>query len=427
MKHNPYLHVLLYLLPLWTSAYISTLISTHHQHPRRPTCHDRTNTALFGRKKGTLGENVSAGSIPKKKENNRTMKNANTSNSEKKGNVVKISSSLSEWAKTLGGEQEQEETTRQSSLVSSATKNDDVGVGVGSSNDENDTVTNYKSFDRESSSSSSSSSSKKSSVVGKNSSRRERTNIRQVSIDAKVLQIKQQLDDITDLISSKNLPVEDLVSKIKALTQLPSPVTLKALLNQKAKDYTLAWVGSDEAICHIGTGLHKVPLARLQDIFITIGRDGGGESKTFRLMEVIRILGPFPNVRNTLEGKVTKINSQEYDNGDDDVALKNSGALRKDTIQICYDSIMDGLGKQINAGTVDNLRFVDLEVLFADEQALVCVVPPNLLSNKGDDDSNDTVEGTGTGLDRIGEKGENVLLFLQEKDLDYKLEELRAA
>lgn len=379
-----------------------------------PSCRKTTTTELFGgRKKGTLGRNVSVNNIPKKKTKTIQKKDENS---------VKVSSSLSQWAKTLGDQsssnneqaspKEEEEAREQTTtFVSSASTSDERSVldSLMDNDDDTDAVTNYEPFDRASSpmsSSSSSSFNKKS--IGKNSRRRERTKIRQASNDMKILQIQKSINDITQLISSKNLPVEDLVSKIKSLTQLPSPITLKALLNQKARDYSLAWVGSNEAICHIGTGLHKVPLARLQDIFLTIGRDGSGEGKTLRLMEVIRILGPFPNVRNTLEGKITKMNSQENEN-----AAVNKRALRKDVIQICYDSMMDGLGKQITAGTVDNLRYVDLEVLFADERALVCVVPSQAQSSTGDGS--------------IGEKGENVLFFLKEDDLDYKLEELRAA
>jgi hypothetical protein len=392
------------------NSHIRVLRPTYHHPSSRKT----TSTELFGgRKKGTLGRNVSVNDIPKKKTKTIQKKNENS---------VKISSSLSQWAKSLGDQsssssskeqmspKEEEEVRDQSTLVSASKSGDERNV-VDSllDNDETDAVTNYEPFDgasSTSSSTSSSSSNKKS--LGKNSRRRERTKIRQASNDMKILQIQKSINDITQLISSKNLPVENLVSKIKSLTQLPSPITLKALLNQKARDYSLAWVGSDEAICHIGTGLHKVPLARLQDIFLTIGRDGSGEGKTLRLMEVIRILGPFPNVRNTLEGKITKMNTQENEN-----AAVNKRVLRKDVIQICYDSMMDGLGKQITAGTVDNLRYVDLEVLFADERALVCVVPSQAQSSTGDGS--------------IGEKGENVLFFLKEDDLDYKLEELRAA
>ena len=198
-------------------------------------------------------------------------------------------------------------------------------------------------------------------------------------------------------------------------------------MKESAKDYNLAWVGSDDAICHVGTGLHKVPLARLQDVFLTIGRGGSGESKTVRLMEVISILGPFPNVRNTLQGSVVDIKSMEdgmmgtTTTTTSTSATNTRGVAKKDTIRIMYDSMMDGLGKEINAGRDDNLRYVDLEIVFCDEKALVCVVPR--ISSNGNGDDNDA---NGDVVD-FGENGKNVLLFLKEDDLDLKLEGLRAA
>ena len=167
----------------------------------------------------------------------------------------------------------------------------------------------------------------------------------------------------------------------------------------------MAWVGSDDAICHLGTGLHKVPLARLQDIFLSVGRDGSGQTKTVQLLEVIRIIGPFPNVRNTLQGSIKIASSQEDQ-------WNTNGIQKMDRIQITYDSMMDGLGKEISAGTRDNLRYVDLDIAFCDENVIVALVPTD-----AEDDSSSL----------FGENGENVLLFLKEDDLDYKLEELRAA
>jgi hypothetical protein len=113
-------------------------------------------------------------------------------------------------------------------------------------------------------------------------------------------------------------------------------------------------------------------------------------------MEIIRILGPFPNVRNTLQGSVVEM---------------KKGESGEDVIKLCYDSMMDGLGKEISAGKEGNLRYVDLNVLYADENAIVCVVPSE----------EDSISGP------FGEKGENVLLFIKEDDLNLRLEELRAA
>jgi len=58
------------------------------------------------------------------------------------------------------------------------------------------------------------------------------------------------------------------------------------------------------------------------------------------------------------------------------------------------------------------MSYVDLNILYADEKALVCVVPSD--NSKGIDDD-------------FGDNGENVLLFLKEDDLDLKLDQLRAS
>jgi hypothetical protein len=63
-------------------------------------------------------------------------------------------------------------------------------------------------------------------------------------------------------------------------------------------------VGSEDAISHIGTGLHKVPLARLQEVFLSaLGTTTAKKSNknTHELSEVILLLGPFPNVKRTLQ------------------------------------------------------------------------------------------------------------------------------
>lgn len=328
---------------------------------RSTTASSFSTTALFGvnKKKGNLTKNISSGGIstkPKRK----------ISAGAASAKPVQVSSSLSQWAATLDGA-----ATATTSAVATPTKD--------SNPSQSKNTKQLKKGMKESS-----------------SSRRERSQVRQVENAAKTAQINTILANIQELISSNNLDVDDLLGYIQQLINEGSQTTLKALLNQKAGDYSLSWVGSDDAICHLGTGLHKVPLARLQDIFFTIGRDGSGQSKTVQVMEVIRILGPFPNVRNTLQGSVVEMKKGE--NGED-------------VIKLCYDSMMDGLGKEISAGKEGNLRYVDLNVLYADENAIVCVVPSE----------EDSISGP------FGEKGENVLLFIKEDDLNVRLEELRAA
>jgi hypothetical protein len=353
------------------------------------------SSALYGRKKGGLGNKVSSGGVST---NKKIMKLKEKK--EDTANKTKVSSSLSAWAATLKTKDDEASITESAAISSSTSSN---------AADTADSSASFSPFEDDVASTSTSTSNKQGLKKG---SRRERSVQKQAFDSQKQAQINVILANITELIGTNNLAVQDLLKEIKSLTQLTAPNTLKAILNQNLKDYNLAWVGSDDAICHIGTGLHKVPLARLQDVFLTIGRDGSGESKTARLMEVISILGPFPNVRNTLQGKITDITSTEAVNADTNVNVP----VKKDYLKICYDSMFDGLGKEISAGKEDNLRYVELEVVFADELALVCVVPKDGNGNGSDSTFSD-----------YGEKGENVLLFLKEEDLDYKLEQLRAA
>ena len=137
------------------------------------------------------------------------------------------------------------------------------------------------------------------------------------------------LDGIETTLSTTNYDVSKLVSDIACLARLGSGgaatgnknnandrvllPTLKSLLSSSgvgqtasSSSYRLAWVGSDAAVCHVGTSLHKVPLARLQEVYLSLGGGGsvGVNKNKWELIEVIRILGPFPNVRNTLRGNV---------------------------------------------------------------------------------------------------------------------------
>jgi len=228
-------------------------------------------------------------------------------------------------------------------------------------------------------------------------------------------QMDELLTQLTDMISTTNCNVQDIVSKISSLVTLGNSFgnndsillpTLKSILATKPKgdenspSYRLAWVGSDESICHIGTSLHKVPLARLQEMYIILGYN------KWELLEVIRILGPFPNVRNTLKGelKVQKLNSIGMGKGSSD----REGVR----MEISYNSMVDGTGKEILAGKEDNVKRVELDVWFANEKALVCTVPSD-----EDEDGDPLSSGDGS----------NLLLFLKEDDLDESLEKLRAA
>ncbi|CAM9179809.1 unnamed protein product, partial [Hapterophycus canaliculatus] len=92
-----------------------------------------------------------------------------------------------------------------------------------------------------------------------------------------------------------------------------------------SKDWRLVFASDDDVISVVGTGLHKLPLTRMQDFFLTLS----GGSTTVRqivAIEVLRVIGPFPNLRNTLSGD-----------------CKSTGT---DSLNIRYTSMIDGTGKE---------------------------------------------------------------------------------
>ena len=169
---------------------------------------------------------------------------------------------------------------------------------------------------------------------------------------------------------------------------------------QPQYNFRLAWVGSDEALCHIGTGLHKVPLARMQEVFFCcLGRN------RIEVLEVISITGPFPNIRNTLQGE-TKIMK-----GGGGISGGNSNIEK---LRIDVDSMTDGTGKEL-LPPGEKSRIVDLDVYFSDERAIVAVVPPS----EEEKDNDDT--------DPLRNNGQNVLVFVREDEMDDKLDSLRVS
>jgi len=224
----------------------------------------------------------------------------------------------------------------------------------------------------------------------KTSDRRLRQSERQAAQEARnseILDIVSQINDALGIVNgdendeknkkpSSNL-LQDLTPLVNSLIQVG---TLTETLNI-ARDYRLAWVGSDDAVCHVGTGLHKVPLARLQEVFLTVNR----QSLIWR--EVIRLIGPFPNVKNVLRGKF------------------QSSA---DTWNVEWDSMIDGTGKELLAG--EDARKLGLRIHVVDRNVIVATVP--------DQDTDGTP---------MGREGTNVLLFLAEDNMDLQLEELRVA
>lgn len=399
-----------------------------HPHPIVSTCsRTRTSTSSSStlleaqrKNKGSLGSLAKEGLIDKSSASKPRPRRQTTTSTKKSGtskasgarataadgsDAAIISPALAEWMKS------QEESTGNISggaeVAAAAAAASQVSPMSASSSSattfeafgEEDDVADYLSF-----------SSNKNKKKGKDSNvrrvkqsqRNQQEEERQAQMDVAVTALEEALD------GTKKNNLDEILNAVQELLALPSSPSAKdnprLLLGGKRRyNYRLAWAGSDDAICHVGTGLHKVPLARLQEVFWSCM----GKNRV-ELLEVIRILGPFPNVRNTLQGNVKLLKSSNNNNNksalDDDASVT--------TMNIVMDSMVDGTGKEIMAGKEENVRRVDLELYFADERAMVAVVPPEDGSRRADPLEN---------------KGFNVLVFLQEEDLDEKLDSLRVS
>ncbi|KAL7568627.1 hypothetical protein ACA910_022726 [Epithemia clementina (nom. ined.)] len=207
--------------------------------------------------------------------------------------------------------------------------------------------------------------------------------------------------------------LDTLLQPIQQLVSLPLTTEQgRTLLAGSARnDYRLAWIGSDEAMSAIGTGLHKVPLARLQEVFLSLpGR------QRMELLEVIRVLGPFPNVKNVLQGKSTQSKVSRKNNNNDDNDDNSDNIVEW---KITWDSMLDGTGKELLAGKAENVRTVLLHAYFCTKEALVATVSLP---------TDDAVQPpTTTTIQELvqGKGRQNLLVFVQEDNLDLKLEQYR--
>jgi len=346
------------------------------------------DTSLCGRKRGKLSQNV--GSIAASKSASKTTGKRIKKQSTKPSSSDIISPSLAKWA-----ESREEIDGKETSVVEST-----VTTGSFSSiKEEESTSLNTVSQQKQK----------------KTSLRRDRQVKRQKLLKERQSKLDASIEAINSLVDPNNkenkgkLNVDELLNKLQSIIQIDignndNRKSLKSLFQSSPPlQYSLVWAGSDDAICHVGTGLHKVPLARLQEVFLSVGRQNDENSNTMRsrgwkLYEVIRILGPFPNVRNILQGEVTGF----------------TNVHSSSEINLKYDTMIDGTGKVIIPGGDakngdEKSREVKLYVWYADEKVIIC-------STQMDD----------TFLKSAGD-GNNVLLFFKESDLEGKLDTYRVS
>ena len=335
------------LCPYGVVAFLAAPFDQPSPTTTHPTS-SSSSSCLWGKvKRGQLGKAVDVEAAPARKSKKVTRSGNNRDN-----NVANISPALAEWAS-------------QQSDAAAAYSDDDAPSPPASKPN------------------------KRAGRI-KQSARKAVEEARDERVEAWVKEFKQLLEE-------GKPTVDDLLARIDQLVQLPTGNFKQLSASATQQDFRLAWVGSDEAVTHIGTGLHKVPLARLQEVFLSfIGRN------RIEIQEVIRILGPFPNVKNTLVGQSAFARGKDSD--DDVVDWK-----------LTWDSMVDGTGKEILAGKEENLQRVDLQVYFSSPSVVVAVVPP--------DADNISVRRT----DPWQDNGQHVLVFVREDNLLEELEKLRVA
>ena len=213
---------------------------------------------------------------------------------------------------------------------------------------------------------------------------------RQAAEEANNERVNTWTKEFKELLENKP-SLDDLLGSVRQVMDMPSGNFKQLSVSADRLDFRLTWVGSDDAICHVGTGLHKVPLARLQEVYLSFcGRN------RVEVQEVIRILGPFPNVKNTLQGQ------SAFSRQDDAVEWR-----------LTWDSMLDGTGKEILAGKDENVQRVDLQVYFCSPSVVVAIVPP------------DTDNVAIRRADPLEDNGQHVLVFIKEDNLQEELEKLR--
>jgi len=145
----------------------------------------------------------------------------------------------------------------------------------------------------------------------------------------------------------------------------------------------------------------------------TVGR------KRIETIEVIRILGPFPNIRNSLSGQVKVMTDARSSQSTAATTTTGRNTNRK-SIRIVYDRMVDGLGKEIATAPNKERSFI-LDILHVSDSAIVCSVPNNDQKDEKQKQSREDLNTADIG------SGSSLLILVAENDLNTQLETLRVA
>ena len=132
---------------------------------------------------------------------------------------------------------------------------------------------------------------------------------------------------VLELCNEDNRDFDAIDAAVKDLASLPAYPDIGF---RARGDWRLVWAKSDEGVGFIGTGLHRVALANLEDQFLSLDADG-----SCALTEVIRVLGPFPNVKNLLTGTST---------------------IGPSTLRLTYTKVIDGTGAELTSSQARSVK-----------------------------------------------------------------------
>jgi len=235
--------------------------------------------ALYGKRKGRLYKNIDVNNdndttgektnkIPrgKSKMSKSKAKLVNSS----KGDKKIISPMLSQWAV-----QEELVLEDNSPTITKDNPKEEESSTQSSSN----IPLTFESFSKE-----------KNSMPKMNSSSRRSKQLVRKEENFKRNQIEKYLiENLQTLLEEKQVDINNFLSVIDDLTKNgPKDATMRTISSSKLEQaYKILWAGSDAAVCFLGTGLHNVPLAKLDELFMLFVKSN------VEILEVIRLIGKF--------------------------------------------------------------------------------------------------------------------------------------
>lgn len=169
-------------------------------------------------------------------------------------------------------------------------------------------------------------------------------------------QVNAVLDELFDQIEAEKRDLARTNELLDKISEFKPEAVAPALKG----DWKLVFVDSAEAIYQVGSGLGKLPGSSIEDLFASF--DVKGE---VRIQEVVRVVGPFPTVRNLLSG------TWEYQ---DKSAGFTGDSVSEPRLACAYTEMVDGRNMRTTTSTGFKEKNVELDVRYVDADVLVVFI-----------------------------------------------------